>query len=137
MWSPDYLQRDILEVDIDGGDTSVVTFPANPGTTGTTSLRKQAARGLLRSGILDDARMDLRAGKTLSADTMNVLQQVLDLVAEADDAVDAAQPLLADLMGVPNPDADDSSSSQQTNSHTTDATTSGRSLALAKAIANA
>ena len=34
-WSPDYEQRDILEVDMDGGDVSVVTFPANPGTTGT------------------------------------------------------------------------------------------------------
>jgi hypothetical protein len=32
---------------------------------------------------------------------------VLSLVAAADDAVDEAQPLLAELMGVPNPDAAD------------------------------
>ena len=38
---------------------------------------------------------------------MAILAQVLDLVAAADDAVDAAQPLLADLMGVPNPDDDE------------------------------
>jgi phage head maturation protease len=37
MWSPDYEQRDITEIDLDGGDTSVVTHPANPATTGTTA----------------------------------------------------------------------------------------------------
>jgi hypothetical protein len=50
---------------------------------------------------------ELREGKSLSAATMEVLSKVLDLVAEADQAVDLAQPLLADLMGVPNPDEDD------------------------------
>ena len=38
---------------------------------------------------------------------METLSQVLKLVATADDAVDEAQPILADLMGVPNPDADE------------------------------
>lgn len=60
----------------------------------------------LRSWAKDRAA-EIRAGKTLSAATMEVLSKVLDLVAEADEAVDAAQPLLADLMGVDNPDEDD------------------------------
>jgi HK97 family phage prohead protease len=120
-WSPDYDQRDILEVDINGGDTSVVTWPANPATTGTTALRKHAATALARSRvpalIVERARAEKRAGATLSAATMETLQSVLDLINEADVAVDAAQPLLAELMGVPNPDTDgeapDSSESQQ------------------------
>lgn len=121
-WSPDYDQRDILEIDLDGGDVSVVTWPANPATTGTTALRGQQARALLRSRVpallVQRARAEKRAGKALSASTMEVLQQVLDLVAAADEAVDAAQPLLAELMGVANPDDDDE------NDDTTDETDS-------------
>jgi uncharacterized protein len=109
-WSPDYDQRDILEVDIDGGDVSIVTWPANPATTGTTDLRAQQARALMRTRvpalIAQRARAEQRAGKALSASTMETLQEVLDLIAAADESVDAAQPLLAALMGVPNPDAD-------------------------------
>ncbi|WP_329564669.1 HK97 family phage prohead protease [Kitasatospora sp. NBC_01266] len=33
-WSPDFDQRDILEVDLDRGDVSVVNFGANPNTAG-------------------------------------------------------------------------------------------------------
>jgi HK97 family phage prohead protease len=110
-WSPDYDQRDILEVDLDGGDVSVVTWPANPATTGTTALRSQQARALFRTRvpalIAQRARQEQRAGKSLSAATMEALQQVLDLIAGADESLDAAQPILAELMGVPNPDADD------------------------------
>jgi HK97 family phage prohead protease len=42
QWSPDYDQRDILEVDIHKGDVSVVNFGANPGT----SVEALAMRGL-------------------------------------------------------------------------------------------
>jgi HK97 family phage prohead protease len=108
MWSPDYEQRDIQEVDLDGGDVSVVTWPANPGTTGSTALRKRQALTLMRSRVpgllLERARSEKRAGKALSTSTMETLQAVLDLIADADVAVDAAQPLLAELMGVDNPD---------------------------------
>jgi hypothetical protein len=37
---------------------------------------------------------------------METLQEVLDLIAEADTAVDVAQEILSELMGVPNPDDD-------------------------------
>jgi HK97 family phage prohead protease len=121
LWSPDYEQRDILEVDLNGGDTSVVTWPANPATTGTTALRKRAATALARSRvpslIVQRARAEKRAGATLSASTMETLQSVLDLINEADVAVDAAQPLLAELMGVPNPDTDDEAPSDSSESN--------------------
>lgn len=109
-WSPDYEQRDIIELGMDGGDASVVTWPANPATTGSTALRKAAASALVRSRvpglIVERARVEKRAGKALSSATMSTLQEVLDLVAEADVAVDSAQEILAELMGVPNPDDD-------------------------------
>lgn len=142
-WSPDYDQRDILEVDLNGGDTSVVTFPANPATTGTTALRSRAAAALIRSGVprilVEAARAEKRAGKALSASTIETLQEVLDLIADADVAVDAAQPLLAELMGVPNPDDDDETDAGDETDDTTDSSSQesqsisdGPDLALAR-----
>jgi len=130
-WSPDFDYRRITEVDMDGGDTSVVTWPANPATTGTTDLRKRQARALLRTSvpglIAERVRAEKRAGKALSASTMDVLQQVLDLIADADVGLDAAQPLLAELMGVDNPDADDTNTETETENETQSA---GMSLDL-------
>lgn len=39
QWSPDYDQRDILEVDMHRGDVSVVNFGANDGTAGLLGVR--------------------------------------------------------------------------------------------------
>jgi HK97 family phage prohead protease len=55
MWSPDYDQRDILEVDLHRGDVSVVNFGANPATSVAPAMRaadfdrleEQDARALL------------------------------------------------------------------------------------------
>lgn len=104
QWSPDYDQRDLIELDLNRGDVSAVNFGASPWTNVGVqrAFRKRQAAQLHRMAV------ELREGKTLSSSTMDVLSQVLDLIASADDAVDQAQPLLADLMGVPNPDADDS-----------------------------
>ena len=116
-WSPDYDQRDILEVDLNGGDVSIVTHPANPATTGSTGLRRRAAEALLRSrvpGLIVARAREERAGAKLSAATMETLSAVLGLIADADVAVDAAQEVLSELMGVPNPDTDDV---QQNSSH--------------------
>jgi len=93
-WNEDYSERTIKGVSIHRGDVSVVNMAANPAAT--ASLR----------GVVEF--LETRAGKTLSTATMSTLTQVLRLVADADDAVDEAQPLLAELMGVPNPDDDES-----------------------------
>lgn len=53
MWSPDYDERAILEVDIHRGDVSVVNFGANPATS------VQALRGL------DIDRMDVAEARSL------------------------------------------------------------------------
>lgn len=101
QWSPDYSQRDLVELNLNRGDVSAVNYGANPATSVglQRSFRHQGAARLHKIAV------ELRTGATLSTATMDVLSQVLDLIATADDAVDAAQPLLADLMGVANPDA--------------------------------
>jgi hypothetical protein len=81
------------------------------------------------------AREEQRAGATLSAATMEVLQSVLDLIAEADESVDEAMPLLANLMGVPNPDEDKSGDDTETDSSDDTASSESKSqprLSLAR-----
>jgi len=95
-WNEDYSERAISSVSIHRGDVSVVNMAANPAATASISTRD-----------IGSLLLEVRAGKTLSTSTMETLSQVLKLVATADDAVDEAQPILADLMGVPNPDADE------------------------------
>ena len=116
-------------------EVSTTAFPAYPTTSAAVRavLRaRDGATGSVRS-VADYARCvelrdtmltEWREGKTLSSDTMNALQAVLDLIAEADAAVDAAQPLLAGLMGVPNPDADDESDDANASDETDDSTES-------------
>lgn len=118
-WSDDYGIRTVKTAEIHRGDVSIVTYGASPTTSST--LRSEEALVTIRSagpeGLIDALTewrdhtllsTEARAGKTLSSSTMETLTSVLDLVASADEAVDAAQPLLADLMGVPNPDDTDS-----------------------------
>lgn len=105
-WSPDYEQRDLIEVNLNRGDVSAVNYGANPNTL----VEVQRAFRSRRAAELHRAAVELRAGKTLSASTMDTLANVLEMIATADTNLDEAQPLLADLMGVPNPDADDMAS---------------------------
>jgi HK97 family phage prohead protease len=102
QWSPDYEQRDILEVNLDKGDVSVVNYGANPYTSaGLRSLRRRHAMGAER---YLEALREVRAGKKLSTATTQALQQVLDLISGADDNLDDAQEQLSVVMGVENPD---------------------------------
>jgi HK97 family phage prohead protease len=100
-------------------EVSVVTFPAYDGAR-ITALRSadavlEALDSLRGHNDLDPVAIDRmagavllqREGRTLSTATQERLQKVLDLIAAADDALDAAQPELAEVLGVTNPDADD------------------------------
>lgn len=134
VWSPDWEQRDILEVNLNKGDVSAVNYGANPNTAGATLNSRDLADHLQRlpaeerrdvfarlaaefeeppvilatrtqmGDWLKARAAEVREGKSLSAATMTTLQEVLDLVAAADTAVDEAQVVLSDLMDVPNPD---------------------------------
>lgn len=117
QWAEGYDERVIRSVSIHRGDVSVVNQAASPTTFAT--LRSVALDALAETSgeqfvtAMTEWRdhtllpMEQRAGKALSASTMETLSQVLNLIATADEAVDDAQPLLADLMGVPNPDDDE------------------------------
>ena len=101
QWSPDYTQRDILEVDINGGDVSTVNKGANPGTGGLVSLRAMVSPRLLHS-----VTTTLRAGDQLTPQQSATLTRVLSALAMADDHIDASLEDLSDFLGVPNPDTD-------------------------------
>jgi HK97 family phage prohead protease len=103
-YTADRTLRTIREAALSGGDVSVVTYPANP----TTSVSVRA-RDLheARCVFVEQMAREMRAGRALSADNVAKLKQVLEQLATADTALDAAQPALADVLGVPNPDADD------------------------------
>lgn len=100
-WSDDGATRRISEVNLNRGDVSIVEHPANGATTGMMSLRNAVERTMVTT---DTPAMvsEIRA-KLADADEA-VLKHILSLVSAADTAVDEAQPLLADLLGVPNPD---------------------------------
>jgi HK97 family phage prohead protease len=51
VWSPDWTQRDITEVDLNKGDVSAVNYGANPATAGAT-LRGLDLAILAREGFL-------------------------------------------------------------------------------------
>lgn len=91
-------------------EVSTTPFPAYLSTTADvrSAFQSRQVRGGPALVIPRQALMalgaEIRIGAALSAVNLATLQQVLDLIATADDAVDAAQPLLATLMGVANPD---------------------------------
>ena len=140
-WSDDYTERIVTEANIHRGDVSVVNQGANPSTS--VSVRSEdAVLALRRMGpeVVAEAFLELRRysgtakeqrlGMTLSAATTEVLTQVLNLCAAADEAMDEAQPLLADLMGVDNPDEDSGSGDDDTKNAGTEAETGTDSEAL-------
>jgi HK97 family phage prohead protease len=83
-------------------EVSSVTFPAYEDAL-ISGVRAASREDLKRATEL---AAEWRAGSTLSAPNVATLKHVLSLVASADRAVDEVMPLLADLLGVPNPDKD-------------------------------
>lgn len=81
-------------------EVSAVTFPAYEGAE-ISGVRSVSEDNLRRAVEFAN---ELRAGNALSAENTAKLKHVLSLVAAADTAVDEAQPILAALLGVPNPD---------------------------------
>jgi HK97 family phage prohead protease len=102
--NPERTLRTLNEVSLAGGDVSVVTYPANPTTS--VSVRAKDLHEA-RCVFVEQMAREIRAGNSLPAAAIAKLKHVLDLIAAADDAVDKAQPVLAEVLGVPNPDADE------------------------------
>ncbi|GAC1373730.1 MAG: hypothetical protein NVSMB4_00610 [Acidimicrobiales bacterium] len=110
-WSADYDQREMIELNLNRGDVSAVKFGANP----LTNIGVRAAFRSMRPAGLHRLAGEIRDGsQTLSPSARATLAAVLDLAAQADDAVDQIQPMLATLLGVADPDADDETSEMET-----------------------
>jgi HK97 family phage prohead protease len=123
-YSQDRTLRTLRELNLAGGDVSVVTYPASPTTS--ASLRSKDLHEA-RCLFVEQTARELREGRALPPDAIAKLKHVLDLISASDDAVDKAQPILADVLGVPNPDADDDEADEPA--------PSGRSLDLARRLA--
>jgi HK97 family phage prohead protease len=95
-WNEDYTERTIRGVALHRGDVSIVTMGANDATTSSVTTIRSA-----------DGSVELRAGKSISSANETALKRVLDVVASIDEGADEAQGLLAGVLGVENPDADD------------------------------
>lgn len=100
-WSRDFSQRTLRALDLNDGDVSVVTYPANPGTT--AGIRAAGERDLeVMASIIRHAEQRAMSPQ----DTMAALGRALGYVAAVDAIVDGAQADLASALGVPNPDVD-------------------------------
>ncbi len=103
-WENDMTKRTLRALDLNDGDVSVVTYPANP-----------AAKVGLRSDDtipVDSIASAMRALEMRAAspeDFASVLTRVLAYFSTIDLIVDNAQEELAEVLGIPNPDEDDSS----------------------------
>lgn len=121
-WDESYENRDILEVNLNRGDVSIVNQGANPTTSFSMrslltadpgeieAMRPELTRLLYPTTYsytqLSGMLSELRAGKAFSDANLSVLKDCLSRVADADDAVDQVLVDLSTLIGVPNPDSD-------------------------------
>lgn len=129
-WSDDYSMRTLRNVELNGGDVSVVTYPANPNTMVTIRAEDvQAAKWTRAKAAFDDA-YETRAD-------LDALLGILASINAADSYIDSAIEDLAEQLDVPNPDTDapaeDEASEPMMQMNSQPAT--GLSLRLAKALA--
>lgn len=102
-WSPDFDQRDLVEVSLNKGDVSAVNYGANPATSlevAQRAFRTQNAAGLHRMAV------EVQGG-TISRLTADTLARVLeDLAANHRNAdhPEAATPTAETLLAVQAPD---------------------------------
>lgn len=80
-WSPDYEQRDLVELDLNKGDVSAVNYGANPATSVDVqrAFRHQRAAGWHRLAV------ELREGRPLAPASVDLLSRMLELVAAVED----------------------------------------------------
>ena len=104
-WSPDYSQRNIREI-TGLYDVSLVTFPANPGTS--AQLHGAPLVGAAEARAAQAVLGRLRERRALSPEDTATVQHLLNLFVAADVAVDEGQAAAAGLLGVANPDVEPS-----------------------------
>lgn len=101
VWENDMSQRTLRELDLNDGDVSVVTYPANPGTTAAIRAEGHQVESLT------SAIAALEARNASPEDVVSVLTRALAYFTAIDTIVDNAQDELAEVLGIPNPDDDE------------------------------
>jgi len=79
-WNDELTDRKVKGVTLHGGDVSAVTFGASPSTGSTTSIRST------------DGEYEFRAGKALSSAKEQLIQGLVDKLAEAGDELSGLLP---------------------------------------------
>jgi HK97 family phage prohead protease len=104
-WDESMSERTIRSYSIHRGDVSVVNMGANDATHASVRSRDAATALHTRTHAeMLDAFHEMRAGKTLSAATVEILTQALNLASDAEDAAAGAREALDGLI---NPESDD------------------------------
>jgi HK97 family phage prohead protease len=102
LWEDDFSKRTLRELDLNNGDVSVVTYPANPNASATI----RAAGGAQVEAITSALRV-LEARDASEEDVISVLTRALGYFTAIDLVVDQAQEELASTLDIPNPDDDE------------------------------
>lgn len=83
QWNEDGTVRTLTRVNLH--EVSIVSFPAYPGTAGSTAVRgldKVALRANVDADALADALLKLESGETISSDDRQLLNQVIDSLSD-------------------------------------------------------
>lgn len=117
-WSSDMATRTLRNLDLNDGDVSVVTYPANPSTLATV----RSGGGHALEAVASAVRI-LEERAASPDDVREVLERALGYFAAVDSIVDDAQAVIADALGVENPDdAQDAADEADATQTTDDAT---------------
>jgi phage head maturation protease len=106
-WNQDMTSRSLRQLDLNDGDASVVTYPANPNAS--ASIRSAAGVNI------DAIRSAFRCLETRDATEegiVSVLTRALGYFTAVDTIVDNAQEEIAAALAIPNPDDDESMTSE-------------------------
>ena len=80
-WSPDFDQRDMVELNLDRGDVSAVNYGANP----ATSVGAQRAFRSVRGSKIARLSTELRAGIQLGTSEAELVSRILDALADGEE----------------------------------------------------
>jgi HK97 family phage prohead protease len=98
IWEDDTTKRTLRELDLNDGDVSVVTYPANKGAmVGLRSMQPHLE-------AVQSALAALEARAATPEEAASVLSRALGYFTAIDTIVDNAQDELAQALGIPNPD---------------------------------
>lgn len=103
-WSKDMSSRTMRNLDLNDGDVSVVTYPANPNAS--AGIR---ALGGAHGDAITSALRELERRDASPEDLASVLTRALAYFSAIDLIVDGAQDDFAEVLGIPNPDDDEAS----------------------------